>query len=118
MKTRMIELKIIEVEGGKDKMIYREWLTQVLSRPANPQVGMTLDEQRKLAPIFDIIDPVGVDIPPAVVYLTEEHWQLVVEKVKIYPFPGYNKLFIDFADYIEGAEEVEMEPKEEEKESA
>lgn len=110
MKTRIIELKTIEVGENQAKMVYLEWLKQCLSRPANPQAGMTLDEQRKLLPIFDIIDPQGVDIPPAVVHLTEEQWKLVNEKVKAYPYPGFNRLFIDFADHINSAEQVEMEP--------
>ena len=112
MKTRMIELKSIDVDGQKDAMIYRQWLVNVMARPANPQAGMKLDEQRKILPVMDLIDPQGVDIQPTKVHLTVEQHALVMEKIKAFDYPGFNRLFINFEADIEGAPEVEMTPTE------
>ena len=111
MKTREIDMIEVEVEGG-EKMIYRDWLKNVLSRPANGQ-SMQLDEQRKILPLMDLIDPQGVDIKPKKVHLTEEQHELVCERIAAFPYPGFNRLFINFEEDIKAAIEIEMEPKEE-----
>jgi hypothetical protein len=104
---RRIQLKTVNLPG-QEAVYYGNWLRDIISVPKDPRVGMTLEEMRRLLPIFNKLEG-----DPIYVLLEEAEWKLVDELVKGYHFPRYTAEIIAFADEIANAQEAKMQVVEE-----
>ena len=74
---RKIELKVIG--SGNDELDYRQMLIAIASMPADPSVGMTIEEIRKCSRVLDLLEDAECTES---VYIEDADYSLLLYKVR------------------------------------
>jgi len=106
---RRIELKTVHVND--QPAYYGDWIRDILSVASDPRAGMTVDEMRRVLPIFTKLEN-----DPIFALLEDSEWQTLKERVKNYKFARFTPEIIQFADYIENLPETKIKAVEDEDE--
>ena len=98
-----LELKRVDFEayGQPQVLDYKEMLTILMESPANPQEGATISEIRKSIRVLDALEKADDNA----LQLEDADFDYLLQRVRGAKFTSNNKVFIDFVEDIEEAEE-------------
>ena len=88
--------------SGSNRIDYRELIEQVVRVPLNRQTGATIDEMRRSIRVLDALETATDDV----LALEDSDWQVLRDKVEVFPWGMVDRRLLAFYDDVVGASDA------------
>jgi hypothetical protein len=88
--------------SGSNRIDYRELIEQVVRVPLNRQTGATIDEMRRSIRVLDALEAAS----DGVLVLEDSDWQVLRDKVEVFPWGMVDRRLLAFYDDVVGASDA------------